>query len=582
MSALTPRERLDLRAGWRFMPDPYPAADRSAYAAPALADRTWRPAPVPASFDQIAPELAGYQGAAWLRCTVTVPAAWEGRRVSLDFAGVNDHADVWLNGVPVARNSCGFLPFSADVQDHICYGGPNVIAVRADNARAPEDLFRDIVGWQARGGIVREVSLLATSLTHIHDVHVTAEPTDGGGQVSLAITIRNASSADFSGRVCVVLEDGAGAAIADLAGVASVARGSEQTVSLAAAARGVSPWSPAHPALYTARVTLKPDAGAAVDGESVRFGFRSIRVAGTELVLNGQPLKLRGFNRHEDTSAAGMCPDPAAVRRDLAAMKECGANFVRLAHYPHHPLELDLCDELGLLALEEIPLYWWLGDAEGEGIAPRKLAGAAAQLERMIRRDRNHPAIVFWSVSNETDESRPEVRAGNAELLRRARSLDPTRLAVHVSDHGWVDADAFSEDDVICVNAYPSMKPVLVESGSPDDLSRSTQEWRTFLAMLHARYPAKPILVAEFGFVALSGVLDGPMGENTQARVIEAEHAGMAADYVCGMAVWCWADHAWPHNKAFLRFMSTSPYGVMTRDRRPKRAVETLRRLFER
>ncbi len=574
------RERMALDGEWRFMPDPNGCGDRLEYGQPGLDDSGWMPARVPASFDQIAPELIGYQGAGWFRCTVNVPASWKGKRASLEFAGVNDHSRVWVNGVAVASNSCGFLPFAADVEDHLRYGEPTVISVRIDNVRAPDDLFREIVGWRGRGGILREVALVATATSYLHDLYVTAEPTHDGGSLVLTAFVRNASASPFSGHLQATVLDGAGNVVAELPSHRlAVGAGGDGTVTISASVPGASAWSPDRPALYTARVALRHDAET-VDSVSVRFGFRSIRTSGTQLMLNGQPIVLRGFNRHEDTPDAGMCPDPAGVRRDLDSMKGAGANFVRLAHYPHHPLELDLCDELGLLALDEIPLYWWLGEGEPGGACARKLKEAESQVERMIRRDRNHPSVVFWSVSNETDENRPEVRAGNAALLRQARAMDPSRLVVHVSDHGWVEADLFSEDDVVCVNAYPSMKPVFVDGGGIQDLSASTDAWRAFLSLLHGRYPTKPILVAEFGFVALAGVASGPMGEETQARVIEAEHAGMEADYVCGAAVWCWADHAWPHNKEYLRLMTTSPYGVLTRDRRPKRALETLRRIF--
>ena len=574
------RERIVLDGEWRFMPDPYDCGDRHEYWQSGLDDSGWQPARLPASFDQISPELDGYEGAGWFRCAVDVPAAWQGQRVALQFAGVNDHSRVWLNGVPVAANDCGFLPFAAEVAAQLRYGAPNQIAVRTDNVRVPEDLFRDSVGWRPRGGILREVTLVATATTYLQDLHVTAEPTPAGGQLTLAVCVRNAAARPFAGELQATVLDSAGAMVAELPrGPVSVAAGREETVTLRARVPGAAAWSPDRPVLYTARVALQRGTEA-VDAEAVRFGFRSIRTAGVRLLLNGQPIRLRGVNRHEDTPLAGLCPDPAGVRRDLESIQAAGANFVRLAHYPHHPLELDLCDELGLLVLDEIPLYWWQGEAEPGGACARKLAAAGAQLERMIRRDRNHPSVIFWSVSNETNEALPEVRAGTGALLRRARALDPTRLAVHVSDRAWVEADLFSEDDVICVNAYPSMKPVLVDGGSTQDLSNSTHAWRTFLAQLHERYPTKPILVSEFGFVALAGVVAGPLGEETQAQVLAAEHAGMAAEYVCGATVWCWADHAWPHGQDHLRRMATSPYGVVTRGRRPKRALATLRRLF--
>jgi len=261
-------------------------------------------------------------------------------------------------------------------------------------------------------------------------------------------------------------------------------------------------------------------------------------------------------------------------------MKDAGANFVRLCHYPHHPAELDLCDELGLLAMAEIPLYWWNGTAEGEDACRRKLAAAERQLQTLIQRDRNHPSVIFWSVSNETEEQRPEVADGNRRLVRFARQLDPTRLAVHVSNH-WQENPQFEDDDVVCVNAYPSLDGCAARGIRGTDLAGSTCFWQEGLATLHARVPGKPVLVTEFGSASLEGVFGTGAGEDTHAAILERESAGMQAPYVCGATVWCWADHAWPPAAfAYMKHLGTSPYGVVTRDRRSLAPLAAARRVF--
>jgi beta-galactosidase/beta-glucuronidase len=130
-----------------------------------------------------------------------------------------------------------------------------------------------------------------------------------------------------------------------------------------------------------------------------------------------------------------MALDLETTRQDLEAMKEAGANFVRLCHYPHPPAELDLCDELGLLVFAEIPLYFWNDIDEGRRTNAARVQTAKRQLERMVDRDFNHPSIVFWSVSNETHDNEPDVAESNRELIRTVRALDSTRLHVHVSNH---------------------------------------------------------------------------------------------------------------------------------------------------
>ena len=196
----------------------------------------------------------------------------------------------------------------------------------------------------------------------------------------------------------------------------------------------------------------------------------------------------------------------------------------------------------------------------------------------MVERDRDHPSVIFWSASNETDETRPEVAAGNAELVRLAKSLEPTRLATHVSNH-WDGEPHFDDDDVVCVNGYPSWDGRIWQKNPGYDLSQSGRWWQESLAELNSRYPDKPILISEFGYPCLDGVVEGALGEEVQASVIRSEFEGMQAPYVCGTTVWCWADHPWPEED-FVAYVTTSPFGVVTRTRRRKAAFETARELF--
>jgi GNAT superfamily N-acetyltransferase len=348
-------------------------------------------------------------------------------------------------------------------------------------------------------------------------------------------------------------------------------------------AGGATPWMPEQPALYTATFELQADEMR--DALPVTIGFRTVEARGAQLLLNGQPIRLRGFNRHEDSPRTGMATDLQQVERDLRHMKQLGANFVRLCHYPHHPGELDLCDRLGLLVMGEIPLYWWngtadvdAGAADGERMATAKLDAAKRQLGEMIARDINHPCIIFWSVSNETHEQRPEVSAGNAALVEHARKLDGTRLVTHVSDH-WPATPHFENDDVMCVNGYPTWSGRSWKSNPDYDVNESTRWWDERLAALHALFPDRPILISEFGYPTLYGVFGNALGEDTQVAALQAEAQAFDKPYVCGMTIWCYADHPWPE-EPFVNSITTSPFGVVTRDRRSKRACETVRQLF--
>ena len=600
--------RIDLCGKWRFQPASAHEGVHRGWFRPEHDVGRWLEVNLPASFEDCLPALGGYEGEGWFRRSFPAPAGWRGRRVTVRFQGVNDHTSVWINGKEVGEHADGFLPFEFAVHEWLRWGEQNVLVVRADNVRRRGEVPGLQRGWLPVGGILREVELIATDMVYLDHVSVVAEPIAEGGQLMLRAKIKN----DRREPTMVSIS----ASVAQDDEILSTFDSSEHTcapnqsitVALGGLVRGIQPWSTDQPRLYTARVEVRAD-GRVVDERSVRIGFRRIETRAAGLYLNGEPIYLTGFNRHEDSPRTGTCPDAETTRQDLLDMKAAGANFIRLCHYPHHPGELDLCDELGLLALGEIPLIWWDGLAEGEKNCAGKLAAAERQLTAMIQRDINHPSLILWSVSNETHEQRSEVAAGNTALLKLARSLDPTRLATHASNH-WREGEAaqldarfeadlavarngeperttastrhatqFDSDDVICVNAYPSLNRRSYGGQHDYDFVQSTAYWREQLAQLHERYPHKPILVSEFGYVSFEGVFGSDFGEDTQAEAIAHEFAGMDAPYVCGAVIWCWADHRWAQG-GFCHNLVISPYGVVTRARRKLRAYHTIQKLF--
>ncbi len=583
------RETINLCDIWRFQPDPAGEGEKLSYMTTNYDDMHWRQVRVPADFSLCHPALQMYEGVGWFRRKIHIPARWRDQRIWLHFEGVNDHAKVWLNGQVVGSHEHGFLPFDIDIQEGARFGEQNVIVVRADNIHRPGELPGMQRGWRAFGGILREVALWAADPLHIAQVQVVGQGQSLGvaaqpvGHIMLQATVTNDRSVAVTSKVRAQVLDG-DAVLADfVTSTLPLAPSATTEVTLQGPVPDAQLWSPDVPNLYTVQVSLHElttdDAleTAPVDLQSIRTGFRTLEVRDGELLLNGNPLFLTGFNRHEDSPRTNMCPDLDRVRQDLAAMKKAGSNFVRLCHYPHHPAELDLCDELGLLAMGEIPLYWWNGEEAGEENFISKIEAAKYQLGAMIVRDIHHPSLIFWSVSNENQEQRPEVAAGNRELVRLAKQLDPSRLAVHVSDH-WQQHPNFEADDVLCVNAYPSVWAL--QQDPTYDLAQSTVFWRDQLAALHAQYPDKPILVTEFGAMSFHGVRGGTYGEDTHAAVLDHEFQGMDAPYICGTTVWCWADHPWPGPGTFGNTVAQSPYGVLNRERQPRAPFRTIRRLF--
>ena len=543
-------------------------------------DRLWREVSLPNSFDAMDPALESYEGAVWFRRSIAVPLDWQDKQVQICFQAVNYHAKVWVNGQYVGGHEDGFLPFSLNAGEALAFGEANVLVVRADNVRRQGEVPGLQRGWRTFGGILREVELQAKDRLCLGHLAVTSRPAAEGGDLNLVAELMNDLGIDVEVDLRLRLSETNGDEIGILeTGALSLQAEQRSRVALDWQIAGVQTWSPSDPHLYRLEVYLLVG-GNLVDECSVQVGFRTIEVCDGRLCLNGEPLYLTGFNRHEDSPRTGMTSDLELVRRDLVDIKAAGANFVRMCHYPHHQGELDLCDQLGLLVMCEIPLYWWNGEDEGQEMSRAKLAAAERQLTKLIRRDANHPSVIFWSVSNETEEGRPEVAAGNQHLVRCAKELDPSRLAVHVSNH-WHEHPSFEADDVICVNGYPSLEKRGFDADPTYELGASTHWWHTGLQALHERYPEKPILVTEFGYASLAIAQGTSFGPEAQAEAIAHEFAGMDAPYVCGATIWCWADHPWPAATfSFCRYLAQSPYGVVTRDRRKLKAYWLVRDLF--
>lgn len=356
---------------------------------------------VPGDWNSQTERLFFYQGPVWYRTTFAAPAS-PGRKF-LYFGAVNYRADVYLNGKHLASHEGGFTPFNVDVTDRL-RAGDNLLVVKVDNTLSADTVPTRKTDWMDYGGITRSVRLITVPSAYVRSyawrlvdlerrlIEVTVE-TDGtvaGDKVSIAIPSLRKTAA--------IVVDGAGQGQARF----------KAPVAL---------WSPQHPTLYDVSVTL----GASTVRD--RIGFRTIEAKGGELLLNGRPIFLKGIAMHEESlTHPGRSFGEADARASLQMVKALGANFVRLAHYPHDEATTRMADELGLLVWSEIPVYWsinWNSAAT--------LATAKTQLSENIRRDANRASIIVWSVANETPMS-PARLTFLKTLVQTARQADPSRL----------------------------------------------------------------------------------------------------------------------------------------------------------
>lgn len=403
-------EHYDWNDGWLFTPEFTPALCRDVWHGPALQPVRLPHTAAPLPFNYAQPErcqlIAGY------RREFTAPAAWRGRRVLLNFGAAAHQATVWCNGVEVARHSCGYTAFTADLTDALRYGASNVVTVRCDS-RESLDIppFGGVIDYLTYGGIYRAVSLDVKESVYLQDVFLTA---GADGTFRLYPTLAGESTGCL---LRVSLTDPDGAPAGSFAGGAAMPlTGSLNLVRL---------WSPDSPALYTIRIQLvrggDPGSGLpehVLDERTLRFGFRTLDFRADGLYLNGKKIRLRGLNRHQSWPYQGYAMPDSLQRQDALILKnELGCNAVRTSHYPQSHAFLDACDELGLLVFTEMPGWQHIG-----GDAWKRQA--LANCREMILQYRNHTSIFLWGVRINESADDDELYKRTNELAHR---LDPTR-----------------------------------------------------------------------------------------------------------------------------------------------------------
>ena len=506
-----------------------------------LARERWKKVLVPSVNNARGSENEGYQGVAWYRRVFEVPAGLlsNGRRFLLVFHGANYVADVWLNGKYVGYHEGGFTPFVFDVSG-VLREGANELVVRVDNVPWDSEDSRFITvpyrkcDWWNYGGIYRDVYLEVVNATYIARLDLVPRKLEEGWSLEARVVLASAGGGRAKLELRVHPARGAieldAFSVADLSEtVAELLRELElepgvNVVVLRADGLKVREWSPESPALYVAVARLV-EGGRVVDELWDQFGFREVRVEGSRILLNGEPVFLKGLSRHEDYPGLGRALTPSLIYSDLLIVKEMGANFLRTAHYPNHPLTYVYADRLGLLAWEEIPVYWF----DCEAFRVQMARGVAEQmLLEMVYRDFNRPSIIVWSLANECG-CREERAAFLRDLARAARRVDPTRLLTQAI--AWDPSDDTTLKaglDVLSVNMYFG-----VFYGRVEDMDAAIKE-------LRRRYPNLPIVISEFGFWSGGGV-----GEARQAeyfarawRIVEANR-----ELVCGAVWWTAFDY---------------------------------------
>lgn len=386
------RQSLDF--GWRFTTGDLSGAER-----PEFADGAWQAVDVPHDWSIAGTWSAtnpsggagGFSplGIGWYRKRFVIPASAAGKRLTAEFEGVFNHADVWLNGVKVGHNDNGYMGFPCDLTAAARPGGENTLVVRADNAKQASR-------WYTGSGIYRHVWLTVTNPLHVaYDGTYVTTPMVGerAAQVSVRTALRNDSTAPKQATLVTTLLDPNGRPAGTESAPVEIPAGEEKTVAQQIRLAEPLLWSPDAPRLYRAVSELREGERAA-DRYETPFGIRSARFdVKSGFTLNGKRVVLKGVCLHHELGALGAAALEPAIERRLRLLKEMDCNAVRLSHNPYSPELLDLCDRLGLIVFAEAFDKWHGFQPDGTGWKD--------DLHRFVQRDRNHPSIVIWSVGNE-------------------------------------------------------------------------------------------------------------------------------------------------------------------------------------
>jgi beta-glucuronidase len=538
-----------------------------------------RPIAVPASWNDQFEDGRDYLGPAWYQVSFHLPWGYNQKRLFLRFNSVNYLAQVWLNGEMIGSHEGGHLPFEFDISEKI-HPADNLLVVRVDGSLAfdrvppgnvsgdPFDFFsthsqnfpQTNFDFFPYCGIQRAVLLYAIPESSIKDITITTELEGDTGIVTAAIQTENSDFANLN----LSLRRGSQEQ-------SVIANRIEHPTTVRVQVPHADLWEPGAPNLYDLTVQLFVK-GELVDVYTLPVGIRTIKIEGTQLLVNNKPFYLKGFCRHEDFPISGRGYQPAVLAKDFSLLQWTGANSFRTSHYPYSDQTMELADRLGFLVIDEIPAVGLYFREDG---LPHRLELCQQYLRELIARDKNHPSVIMWSIANEPLSVRSEAKPFFRTLSDQVRALDPTRLVTLVSAVGVIE-ESFEFLDVACLNRYYGWYQ---QSGR---IEEGIRDLSSELDVLYERFH-KPIILSEFGADTLPGVHAQPpemFSEEYQVEFLTKYIELLRSKpYIIGEHVWIMCD--FKTSQGTLRMGGFNYKGVFTRDRRPKMAAHALRKLWK-
>lgn len=489
-----------------------------------------------------------------------------GGNLRLEFKGISHTADVFLDGKPVAHHYNAYTPFSAVVPG--LPEGRHCLKVVVDNSFCEESALHVPNDYQSYGGITRGVALERLGALYIEWLHFTPLLKAGNWYAGVEVKVCNLDAKHFSGKISLRLNERI------MAEVPVEITGKENRVITMKEipCMGVNAWHMESPTLYRLSAQILDETGVPVDDLIDRVGFREVRVEGKEILLNGRPVKIKGFCRHEEHPQFGCALPLAAMQQDLLLMREMGANSVRTSHYPNDEIFLDLCDEMGFIVWEENHARGLSEEAMGNPNFERQCEDC---IQEMIDAHYNHPSIYIWGILNECASHTEYGRECYEKQLSLIRRLDKSRPCSYASCQFKTDI-CLNLPDVVSYNIYP----LWYHETPPEEYLRDLYDW----VQKDTKGAGKPFLITEVGAGGIYGYRRPDRvkwSEERQAEILEKQlKAIFGHEDINGVYIWQFCDGNVCESWFGGRPRTMNNKGIVDEYRRPKLAAEAVKRMF--
>lgn len=544
-----------LNSEWRFATDPVKVGEQERWHDTSYPTASFDKVKVPHCFSTD-PRYFFYTGTAWYFKQFEAAKSGDDH-VFLKFDAVFYKSKIWLNGVLVGTHEGGYTPFEFDITTLL--KDKNTLALQVDNSwdtttipGAKTDVpyssaaQRQLYPWINYGGITRPVHLITRPATYISNSKILAIPdlVKGDANIRIKAFIRNNGAVATTSTVNAgVYRNGTKSNIRFKAQSVKVEPGSVVPVELTATlpASEVTLWSPDAPALYSAAIT------SGKDTITTTFGIRKVEVSGTQILLNGEPLKMGGCNRPLDYPGYGSMDPEEVLEQDLTMIKSGGMELSRISHYPVPETLLNWADKHGLLIILEAGNWQMTPKQMNDTMMRRKFQ---SQMREMMERDWNHPSVIAYSVGNEFQSQTESGKAWVRDMGSYVKSLDDSRLVTFATmllggeNIRKPEDEASQYVDFVSANIYGNHLKVLQH--------------------IHMLYPTKPVYISEFGIRTDAVNTE----EERIAYLRKAMQDFRQCDYLVGASVWTFNDY-------FSRFPASNangyrPWGLVAPDRTPR------------